>query len=122
VADDLSPDEARWILGRAAELDHTASGRFDVETIRAAAAEAGLSPASVDRAIEEARSGAIDAAAERREERRGVLTRGGIAAFLLIGSGTWGILEGYNDGDLIPIALALWPILYVRGRLRELRD
>jgi hypothetical protein len=120
VADSLSPEEAQWILGRAAELDAREARRLDLDAVRAAAHEAGLSEQAIEQAIGEAKAGAIDAAARRQREWRGVLLRGGLATAALVAAGTAGLVQGPNLGDLIPFALVAWPATYVRNRFRQL--
>ena len=93
-----------------------------MEAIADAAVQAGLSEAAVKRALGEASAGAIERAEASRRARRGVILRGTGGAALLATGGIWGLLEGYNPGDLIPLALLVLPYVYIRDELRKLRS
>jgi hypothetical protein len=83
------PDaKAREILGRAAEIDRTASEVVSIETLRAAAHEAGIAPSSFEAALEEhsqqAVAGPRSAARPRRRLWLGALAGVGAAVLLLL--------------------------------------
>lgn len=55
----VSDEKARQILGRAAEIDRKAGESISIETLRAAAHEAGISPSSFDAALAEQDAAAV---------------------------------------------------------------
>jgi hypothetical protein len=55
----ISDVKAREILQRAAEIDRAASEAVSIDTLRAAAHEAGIAPSSFDAALAEHASGAV---------------------------------------------------------------
>lgn len=79
----LSDEKARQILGRAAELDRKAAESVSVETLRSAAQEAGISPASFEAALREEENRDIPASSQTISRRK-VL---GAAAGVLVGVG-----------------------------------
>lgn len=71
----LSPDEAAAVLRRAAELDTVAlehEDHLDEDVLRQAAAEVGLSPSAVERAVVELRSGHLTPVPELPGRRAGL--------------------------------------------------
>lgn len=81
----ISDDKAREILRRAAEIDRSAAEVMSIETLRAAAQEAGIAESSFEAALSEHTEG--KALAERDVGRRRILTRvlaGAGAAMLLL--------------------------------------
>ena len=121
MAERLTRQEASWVFARAAQLDAAISDSLSVDEVADAAVQAGLSEAAVKRALSEASAGAIERAEETRHARRGVVVRGAAGAALLGTGGIWGLLQGYNPGDLIPLGLLVLPYLYIRDELRKLR-
>lgn len=79
--------KAREILERAAEIDRASTETVSVETLRAAAREAGIAESSFDAALmEQSRSTARDHAAEARRHRlMQVLAAAGGGGLLLLG-------------------------------------
>lgn len=59
LRDFVSEDEAHRVLARAVELDARATSDVSVEQLRAVAAEAGIAPEALDRALQELRAGRL---------------------------------------------------------------
>jgi hypothetical protein len=72
--DSISEDEAHRVLARAVELDARAMSDVSVEQLRAVAAEAGIAPEALDRALHELRAGRLSGV-HRATSRRRVLAR-----------------------------------------------
>ena len=73
----VSDQKARQILQRAAEIDRAASDRVSIDTLRAAAAEAGIAEASFNAALDEQSTAATVAP--------GLLTRRRVIAGAVVG-------------------------------------
>ena len=89
--DVLSEQVARNLLARASELDAALKGGTSIATLRAAAAEAGISSTAFDAALAEARAetpAPSDGVAARRSRRRSWLAG---AALLVVGIASIGV-------------------------------
>jgi len=78
--------EARRIIQRAAEIDAQRSQSLDAKALHEIAAEAGISPAAVDQAIQEHLAPATPAPPRRAwaSVRRGLLISAGIIVALML--------------------------------------
>lgn len=133
--DRIPEERVAMILARAAELDRTTHETVGLDALRSAALEAGISPASVDRALEEYAAGEIGREASAADPgtharstgfrwlgfrwlagklRRPVL-QGAIAFLLaaLIGS------TGSGGGPLIVLGLLAWVGLTLRQAWKD---
>jgi hypothetical protein len=83
----ISDKQARELLRRAAEIDRAAADVVTIETLRAAAQEAGIAESSFEAALgEQSQEGARDRAAlSRRRRLVGALAGVGTAGLLLLG-------------------------------------
>ena len=81
-------EEAQRIIARAAEIDADARGRLDTPTLRALAAEQGISESAIERALRE-HAVAPPRRASLLYRYRGVVWVAAIAAALLI----WAVLR-----------------------------
>ena len=84
----ISDSQAREVLRRAAELDQRAADVIPVETLRAAAREAGIADSSFAAALGEHTRGELRELAARARRRRvaSVFAGAGAAGMLLLGA------------------------------------
>jgi hypothetical protein len=75
---------AKRIIERAAEIDAEQGRQLDALALRQIAAEAGISPAAVDRALEEHESSAAARVPWLRRHRAPIMTAAMVAAMLLL--------------------------------------
>jgi hypothetical protein len=121
----FNDEQARAIIARAIELDHRAP-TMSVEALRAVAADVGISPASLERAMREQAAVAVARRDDRRERMsRLVLAAGGVigaAAAAMMGdmTSTTGFLAGSALLGLGIVASA--SLVVLQGPRRSVRS
>lgn len=122
--DQYNDEQARAIIARAIELDHRAP-TMSVEALRAVAADVGISPASLERAMREQAAASMARRDERHERTsRLVIAAGGVLGAIAAGFiGDFTSTTGYLTGSaLLGIGIvASASLVMLQGRRRSVR-
>ncbi len=123
--DFVSEEEAHLVLARAVELDTRAVSDVSVAQLRAVAAEAGIAPDALDRALDELRAGRLaneGAAAKVLRPRSGHLRRFRRHVALAVAIGVAAATPGDHVGSFVLVALPLYALYELCIRLVATRE